>query len=50
MFVDIVIDKETLLTINTKSVEFLLKTADDTQFPIRFDDKEIIIKFRKEIA
>ena len=47
MLVDIIINGETVLTISLKSVEFLLKTTDKTSFPIKMDDKEVRIQFRK---
>lgn len=50
MLVDIIIDKETVLTISLKSVAFLLKATDKTQFPIRMDERELIIQFRKEVG
>lgn len=50
MLIDIIIEKETVLTINTKSVAYLLKTTESTEFPIKTDNKEIIIKFRKELG
>lgn len=48
MLVDVIIDKETVMTITLKSVQFLLKTTDKTGFPIRMDEREIIVQFRKE--
>ena len=50
MLADIIINGETVLTINMKSVTMLLKLTDKTGFPIRMDDKEIIVQFRKEVG
>lgn len=50
MFVDIVVAKETLLTINTKNIDYLLETQNTTDFPITIDDKEITIRFRTDIV
>ncbi len=49
MLVDIIVDGETVLTINTKSVEFLLKNTDKTDFPIKIDQREVRIQFRKTV-
>ena len=47
MLVDIIVDGETVLTINTKSIEFLLKNTDKTSIPVHVDKREIRIQFRK---
>ncbi len=48
MLVDMIVGTETLLTINTKSVDFLLETQNTTRFPVLIGGQEIIIQFRKE--
>jgi len=47
MLVDIIVDGETVLTITLKSVEFLLRTLEETSFPITLDKREIRVRFRK---
>ena len=47
MLVDIIVDGETVLTINTKSILFLLKNVDKTDFPVKIDKREVRIQFRK---
>lgn len=47
MIVDVIIDEETVLTINLKSVEYLLRTTNNVDFPVKLDGRSITIQFRK---
>ena len=48
MLIDIIVDGETVMTLMLKSIQFLLRNIDETDFPIKIDDREVRVRFRKE--